>query len=101
VKYETTPRFYREYHLLNARERSLLRAAVGDINEAFGKATTWPPRWPAHLRMKPVRGVRGVWEMTWSFTGPDGRATFQFVTIRGEPGILWRRIGGHEIFREP
>jgi hypothetical protein len=39
--------------------------------------------------------------MTWSFAGPDGRATFEFITIDGEPAIRWRRIGGHEIFAEP
>jgi hypothetical protein len=39
--------------------------------------------------------------LTWSFSGPDGRATFEFVTIDGELGILWRRIGDHRIFMRP
>jgi len=39
--------------------------------------------------------------MTWSFSGPDGRATFEFVTIDGQPGIRWRRIGCHDIYRSP
>jgi hypothetical protein len=51
--------------------------------------------------MKPVRGYESIWEMTWSFSGPDGRATFEFVSIDGELAIRWRRIGGHRIFREP
>jgi hypothetical protein len=39
--------------------------------------------------------------MTWSFAGPDGRATFEWIRIDGQPGIRWRRIGGHAIFGEP
>jgi hypothetical protein len=47
-----------------------------------------------------------VFEMTWSFSGPDGRATWQWTTVRtGEggsvPALRWRRLGGHAIFREP
>ncbi|MDQ2788377.1 MAG: hypothetical protein M3Y73_01200 [Actinomycetota bacterium] len=41
-----------------------------------------------------------IWEMT-RFTGPDGRATFEWVKIDGTTGIRWRRIGTHEIFGEP
>jgi hypothetical protein len=51
--------------------------------------------------VKDVEGAPGIWEMTWSFAGPDGRATFEWIEIRGEPGIRWRRIGGHAIFGAP
>ncbi len=57
--------------------------------------------WPKALRVKAVQGTQGIWEMTWSFTGPDGRATFEWVTIGGKPAIRWRRVGGHAIFSEP
>lgn len=53
------------------------------------------------LRIKSVEGASGIWEMTWSFPGPDGRATFQWVTIDGEAGIRWRRIGNHRILEDP
>jgi hypothetical protein len=59
------------------------------------------PRWPAALRIKRVQGAPGIWELTWSFAGPDGRATFELIEVGGEPAIRWRRIGGHEIFAEP
>jgi hypothetical protein len=38
--------------------------------------------------------------MTWA---ADGRATFEYgQEIRpGEPHIIWRRIGTHDIFRQP
>ena len=57
--------------------------------------------WPRGLRVKRVVGVPGVWEMTWSFAGPDGRATFEWCEVDGELAIRWRRIGGHDIFGRP
>jgi hypothetical protein len=51
--------------------------------------------------VKDVEGAPGVFEMTWSFAGPDGRATFEWTTIEGALGLRWRRIGGHRILREP
>jgi hypothetical protein len=42
-----------------------------------------------------------VWEMPWSFAGPDGRATSEWVTIDAEPAIRWRRVGSHAIFSDP
>jgi hypothetical protein len=52
------------------------------------------------LRVKGVRGSPGVYEMTWA---SDGRATFSYgrSIVEGEPHIVWRRIGTHEILREP
>ena len=58
-------------------------------------------KWPASLRVRSVQRAPGIWEMTWSFSGPDGRATFEWIVIDGEPGIRWRRIGGHAIFGSP
>jgi hypothetical protein len=39
--------------------------------------------------------------VTWSFSGPDGRATFEFIGVEGELAIRWRRIGGHDVLRSP
>ena len=39
--------------------------------------------------------------MTWSDKDPDGRATWEWVTIEGEKGIRWRRLGTHSIFASP
>lgn len=52
------------------------------------------------LRVKRVVSTSSVWEMTWA---PDGRATFEYGPAQrpGEPHIVWRRIGGHEVFRRP
>jgi hypothetical protein len=38
--------------------------------------------------------------MTWA---DDGRATFEYGSeqLLGETHIIWRRIGGHEILKNP
>jgi hypothetical protein len=53
------------------------------------------------LRVKPMQGVDGIFEMTWE--REDGRATFQYgeELIASQPHIIWRRIGGHTIFANP
>jgi hypothetical protein len=53
------------------------------------------------MRVKKVTGTADVWEMTWSWNDPDGRATWQWIEIDSEPGILWRRCGTHDIFDNP
>lgn len=52
------------------------------------------------LRVKRVMGTASVWEMTWA---PDGRATFEYGDEQrpGETHVLWRRVGTHDIFRNP
>ena len=55
---------------------------------------------PAGLRVKRLKSAPDVWEMSF---GPDERATFEFgPPVRpGERHVIWRRIGSHDIFREP
>ena len=102
MKYFRADRFRADYARLSDHERQLFSNAVRTINAAYGDAEgRWPPVWPASLRVKTVTSAPGVWEVTWSFAGPDGRATFEYVTVDEEPAIRWLRIGGHEIFREP
>ena len=101
MKYERTDPFIADYARLSERERTLFRQAAHEINAAYQPGP--PPRfvWPARLRVKSVAGAPGVFEMTWSFSGPDGRATFEIVDLGGEPAIRWRRVGTHAIFRQP
>ena len=102
MKYQRSAVFATDLGHLDVRERQLFREAVRGINAAYEQARgPWPPAWPAALRIQSVTGAPGIWEMTWSFSGPDGRATFEFASVGGEPAIRWRRIGTHEIFREP
>lgn len=71
------------------------------MNEAYERRTGPIPTWPSALRVRRLQGHSLIWEMTWSFAGPDGRATFEIIDLGGEPAIRWRRIGGHGIFKEP
>lgn len=101
MKYRRTPPFLADYNRLSTWERELFLQAVHKMIEARRREPDRIPRWPASLRVKPVREAPGVYEMTWSFSGPDGRATFDFTSEGDEPILRWRRIGGHEILREP
>jgi len=94
--------FVADYRRLTDPERALFRHAVRMLNAAFARRGDQPlPHWPATLRIKPVRGAPGIFEMTWSFSGPDGHATFELIDVDGEPAIRWRRVGDHRILREP
>ena len=48
-----------------------------------------------------MRGTPGIYEMTCWFASPDGRATFEFVTVDGELHCRWRRVGDHGVYRNP
>lgn len=88
--------FWRDWEGLSAEERRAFRAAVAKFVEDLraGRGLR------KGLRVKGVEGARGIYELTWA---PNGRATFQFGrSVRDEePHIIWRRIGGHDIFGNP
>jgi len=64
---------------------------------AFSGQAAWPPR----LRIHRLQGRSEISSMTWSFTGPDGRATFHLTVERQESILVWRRIGNHSIYDQP
>jgi putative SOS response-associated peptidase YedK len=103
VKFEQTGRFRSDRAALPDDQFAEFRRVVVDqfIPAAVRHAGEPGSAWPRSLRVKSVRGAPGVWEMTWSFAGPDGRATFEWVTIDAEPAIRWRRVGSHAIFSDP
>jgi hypothetical protein len=88
--------FGRDWEALTAAQRKAFRdavaALVADLAEGGG--------FRKGLRVKKMQGREDIWEMTWA---PDGRATFHFGTqvLRGEPHIVWRRIGTHKIVTRP
>jgi hypothetical protein len=89
------PRFLREWGRLGDDQREAFLAALALFVTGL-RTNAFHPR----LRIKRVQGHPDIWEMSWA---PDGRATFQYGEgpVPGEPHIIWRRIGTHEIFREP
>lgn len=103
MKYERSEAFRRDYRGLAPLHRQEFREVVLEqFHPALIRRLADPAEsFPASLRIKDVEGAPGVWEMTWSFTDPDGRATWEWIEIDGEPGIRWRRIGSHAIFSRP
>jgi hypothetical protein len=103
VKFQRSAPFDADVRRLSADQLRQFRDVVrGRFAPAAVRHVEQPGApWPRALRVRSVAGVPGVWEMTWSSSGPDGRATFEWIEIDGEPAIRWRRVGGHEIFSEP
>ncbi len=93
--FERLDPFREQFERLTEEQKSAFRKAVRKFVEDLVRG-----HFRKGLRVKRVQGREGVWEMTWA---PDGRATFEFgQSVRnGEPHVIWRRIGGHEIFHNP
>ncbi|WP_199034497.1 hypothetical protein [Glycomyces salinus] len=94
--FEEFPKFNKDYGKLDAGQRARFQRAVAQFVEDL-KANR-PLR--AGLRVKKMQGCDGVYELTWD---SDGRATWQYgeEQIEGEPHVMWRRIGTHDIFKNP
>lgn len=90
------PRFGADFDRLTpARQAAFLAAVAQFVEDLRGGG-----QFRKGLRVKGVKGATGVFEMTWA---DDGRATFQYgePVIAGDPHVIWRRIGTHEIFKQP
>lgn len=92
--YEKTHTFLKDVSALDEVDRERFKVAVRVFVEDLSRGRGFRPG----LRVKGVQGAKGVYEMTWA---PDGRATFEYgAALRaGEPHIIWRRVGTHDIFR--
>ena len=84
--------FWRDWDGLTAEQQRAFLAAVRRFVEDLRTRGAFRPG----LRVKGVQGARGIYELTWA---PDGRATFQYgeEEREGEPHIVWRRIGTHDL----
>lgn len=94
--FQVTRRFERDWKQLTPDQRSRFQRAVsGQFVPDLAQGA-----FRAGLRVKGVQAAPGVFEMTWA---PDGRATFSYGRPQqpGEPHVIWRRIGMHDIFHEP
>jgi hypothetical protein len=94
--FQTTARFERDWKQLPADLRARFRRVIAEQFVPDLVAGTFR----ALLRVKGVQAAPGVFELTWA---PDGRATFSYAPPHqpGRPHIIWRRIGTHEVFRDP
>jgi hypothetical protein len=92
--YERTARFDRDLAPLSTEDRARFRAAVEKFVVDLHLGAFRPG-----LRVRGVEGAPGVFEMSWA---PNGRATSQFGPSRGAgPHVIWRRVGTHDVYREP
>lgn len=102
MKYVVLASFKGDYERLSDRERALFKRVLSVFVAACDRYAGDPTTpWPASLRVKSVERAPGILEMTWSFNGPDGRATFEWIHVDGELAVRWRRIGTHRILRAP
>lgn len=102
MKFALTDSFRRDRDRLTAAERQLVRDALPAFVAACDRIAADPAAgWPAGLRVKDVEGAPGIFEITFNFSGPALRATFEWTRIDGTRAVRWRRIGGHAIFRQP
>jgi hypothetical protein len=93
------PAFDADFRRLAKRDQSRFRkVAIEEFSPACDAFRAMPSTpFPDRLRVKPIVAAPGIFEMTWSFAGPDGRATFEWIDLDGEPAVRWRRVGGHRI----
>ena len=107
MRFSRSDSFAADYRKLSEVEKVLFRKALRAFAESADRAAaTADFVWPKSLRVKSVRGAKGVFQMTWSFSGPDRRLTWESFTARDEAGepraaIRLRRIGGHSILKRP
>lgn len=88
---EVLAKFWRDWARLNPDQQEAFLAAVDKFVEDLRAGRGF---------RSGVRGTPGAYELTWA---PNGRATFAYgrSIVGDEPHIIWRRIGTHEILREP
>jgi hypothetical protein len=103
MKFERTTQFDSDFTSLPREHQKQFRLTVAEFHAACEKyvSTHGSSPWPKRLRVRKMTSADRIWEMTWSFASPDGRATFEFVKREDEMRVLWRRIGNHSIYRNP
>jgi hypothetical protein len=87
--FETLPHFEASWRKLTREQQATFRAVV---LEAFEPDLMTPDSpFQRILRVRPVAGHPGLFEMTWSH---DGRATFSYGPERavGQPHVVWQDI---------
>ncbi|MDN5764972.1 MAG: hypothetical protein L0H96_01995 [Humibacillus sp.] len=101
MKFETTPAFDKDVRRLKREQiqqfLDVVKARFIAVCDAYAADSTTP--WPQSLRVKSIQGAPGILEMTWSLASPDGRVTFELVTVDGDLRLRWRRFGDRDAFR--
>lgn len=95
--WEKTDQFKRDEKTLTDAERKKLKAAVAKFRDDLVAGREFR----RGLRVMSMQDADGIFEMTWDIK--NGRATFEYGTplTEGVKHVIWRRVGGHEIFGNP
>lgn len=102
MKFERTAHFKRDFRKLPEEHKDQFPVAARQFHDAASRAAHGDSDpWPNGLRVKSLQGAPGIWEMTWSKKRPDGRATWEWVTIDQESSVRWRRVGDHRVLGDP
>ena len=99
MRYQTTAEFDAALAKLPREHRRLLIDAIRAhlIPALAAGAHRGETPWPKRLR---VHKIGEVYSLTWSFSGPDGRALFTFAPDSdGEPLLPWLPIGYLDIYQ--
>ena len=91
-----TRRFERDWQQLTPDQRARFKVAFDRFDSDLDAG-----RFRPGLRVRRMEGTDAIFEMTWA---PDGRATFELGEghqTQGERHVVWRRIGTHDVFRQP
>jgi hypothetical protein len=93
VKFESTQRFDNDFKALSEEHQKSFLSLMPDFSAACDAhaADVGGFIWPKRLRVSRMTSAKGIWEMTWSFASPDGRATFEFVDAPDGVRLRWRR----------
>lgn len=94
--YGQTDRFKKDHAALSTEDKKRFNAAIARFVEDLKAKRGFRKG----LRVKRVKGAQGIFEMSWA---DDGRATFEYgeEQIEGEPHVIWRRVGTHDVFGNP
>ena len=102
MKFRVLPQFSSDFSRLSREEKQAFTRALRVFIASCREYERSPDHyvWPRSLLVERLAGTR-VMAMTWSYSEPDGRATFTIDTVDGELMVTWRRVGRHSIYREP
>jgi len=99
LRYRTTSGFDSAFAKLPREHRALFTAAVREhLLPALATGShRGETAWPLRLR---VHKIGEVYSLTWSYSGPDGRALFTIgPDADGEPIPSWLAVGYHDIYQ--
>lgn len=93
--FETASRFDRDHEKLTDQEKARFKTAVQKFIADLRSGEL-----RAGLGIQEMSGYEGIYEFRWA---PDGRATFSYGEERvpGERHVIWRRVGTHDVYRNP